>query len=74
MLLTNVRQALGDEAALKFGRKLGGDNAQKYNQLLQGFIDQYKNAPPEQQQAAMDNLVKLMAKGAVDILNDCAGC
>lgn len=71
VVLRNVREAFGPEVQRNLSNKLSqGENAEIYGQILQGFIDTYKNAPPAEREKALDNMVRTLSRDAAKIVND----
>lgn len=87
-MLGEVKQSLGQDKAIQFMRKLSstkmvpdpanpGKQIQQgklYDRMLQSYLAEYKNAPPEKREAALQNLTHLLAGGAVKVLNDDDNC
>jgi len=83
-----VKNSLGQDKAMQFLSKLSSttpvpdpENPGKtiprgklYERLMQNYLNEYKSAPPEKREAALHNLVHLLAGGAVKIIGDDEGC
>lgn len=87
-LLGVIKDSLGKDKAKDFLLKLNSPTqvpdpqnpgktiarGKLYERMLQSFINEYKSAPPEQRQKALENLAHLLAGGAVKVINDKDDC